>query len=84
MSNLFDLTGRSAAITGASRGLGKEMASALAEAGADLVISSRTEADIAAAAEEQSSVSENINQNAYSVNSGDGKGALFVGRYGAN
>ncbi len=52
MSDLFDLTGRSAAITGASRGLGKEMAFALAEAGTDLVISSRTEADIAAAAEE--------------------------------
>ncbi len=52
MNDLFDLTGRVALITGASKGLGKEMASALAEAGADLVITSRTEADLTAAADE--------------------------------
>ncbi len=54
-SNLFDLTGRLALVTGASKGLGKEMAIALADAGADLVISSRTEADLIAAAEDISS-----------------------------
>jgi NAD(P)-dependent dehydrogenase (short-subunit alcohol dehydrogenase family) len=39
--NLFDLSGKVALITGASRGLGQYMGRALARAGADLVITSR-------------------------------------------
>jgi len=39
--SLFDLTGKVAIVTGASRGLGQYMARALARAGADLVITSR-------------------------------------------
>lgn len=42
MKHLFDLTGRVAVITGASRGLGQYFGRALARAGADLVITSRT------------------------------------------
>jgi len=42
MSELFDLTGKVALITGASRGLGQQFARALAGAGADLAITSRT------------------------------------------
>jgi NAD(P)-dependent dehydrogenase (short-subunit alcohol dehydrogenase family) len=38
---LFDLTGRVAIVTGTSRGLGQVFASALARAGADLVLTSR-------------------------------------------
>jgi len=52
MGDLFDLTGRTAIVTGGSRGLGKEMATALAEAGAALVIGSRHEPDIRAAADQ--------------------------------
>ncbi len=52
MTDLFDLTGRTAIVTGGSRGLGKEMATALAEAGADVMLISRTEADVLAAAEQ--------------------------------
>jgi NAD(P)-dependent dehydrogenase (short-subunit alcohol dehydrogenase family) len=40
-SGLFDLTGRVALVTGGNKGLGRAMARGLAEAGADLVISSR-------------------------------------------
>ena len=39
---LFDLTGRVAIVTGTSRGLGQQFARALANAGADLVLTSRT------------------------------------------
>ncbi len=49
---LFDLTGRTALITGGSRGLGLQMAHALGEAGARIVISSRKAADLEAAAAE--------------------------------
>ncbi len=40
-SNLFDLTGRVAIVTGTSRGLGQQFARALAYAGADLILTSR-------------------------------------------
>src|SRR3954467_5212277 len=48
----FDLTGRVALVTGGSKGLGKAMARAFAEAGADIVISSRHENELQAALEE--------------------------------
>lgn len=40
--NPFDLTGKVALVTGASRGLGQEFGRALASAGADLIITSRS------------------------------------------
>lgn len=43
---LFDLTGKTALITGGSRGLGLQMAEALAEQGAKVVLSSRKQADL--------------------------------------
>jgi NAD(P)-dependent dehydrogenase (short-subunit alcohol dehydrogenase family) len=39
--NYFDFTGKTALITGGSRGLGKEIARALSECGANIVVSSR-------------------------------------------
>jgi NAD(P)-dependent dehydrogenase (short-subunit alcohol dehydrogenase family) len=45
---LFDLSGQVAIVTGASRGLGQHMARTLAKAGADLVITSRNAAHLAA------------------------------------
>jgi NAD(P)-dependent dehydrogenase (short-subunit alcohol dehydrogenase family) len=46
--NLFDLNGKVAVITGASRGLGQYFSRALARAGADLVITSRQLESLAA------------------------------------
>lgn len=40
-NNMFDLTGKTAIVTGASRGLGQYFGRALAQAGADLVFTSR-------------------------------------------
>ena len=52
MCELFNLEGNVAMITGGSRGLGREMAAALAGAGADIAIGSRKESDITKAAEQ--------------------------------
>jgi NAD(P)-dependent dehydrogenase (short-subunit alcohol dehydrogenase family) len=46
MGEFFDLKGRVAVVTGASRGLGQYFGRALARAGADLVITSRTLASL--------------------------------------
>lgn len=46
VQQLFDLTGRTALITGGSRGLGLQMAHALGEAGAKVLVSSRKAADL--------------------------------------
>jgi NAD(P)-dependent dehydrogenase (short-subunit alcohol dehydrogenase family) len=45
---LFDLTGKTAIVTGTSRGLGQEFARALAKAGADLVLTSRNRPSLSA------------------------------------
>ncbi|MCZ6795694.1 MAG: SDR family NAD(P)-dependent oxidoreductase [Planctomycetota bacterium] len=47
----FDLSGRVALVTGGSKGLGRAMARVFAEAGADVVISSRHEDELRAALE---------------------------------
>lgn len=41
VKDLFDLTGRTAIVTGGSRGIGREMAEGLAEAGANLMLCAR-------------------------------------------
>ena len=50
--DLFNLSGKVALVTGGSKGLGKAMARGLAEAGADVVISSRHENELRTALEE--------------------------------
>ena len=50
MSTLFDLTGKTAILTGASKGLGLAMATALAEHGAQVAISARDQGNLDAAA----------------------------------
>ncbi len=50
IQQLFDLTGQVALVTGGSRGLGLQMAHALGEAGAKIMLSSRKAADLEEAA----------------------------------
>jgi len=52
MSKLFDLTGRVAVLTGASKGMGLAMATGLAEHGATVVISSRKQDQLDEAADQ--------------------------------
>jgi gluconate 5-dehydrogenase len=52
VKQLFDLTGQTALVTGGSRGLGLQMAHALGEAGARLMLSSRKADDLQEAVDE--------------------------------
>ncbi len=54
VQRLFDLTGRIALVTGGSRGLGLQMAEALGEAGAKVMLTSRKAADLEEAVAELS------------------------------
>ena len=51
MTSLFDLTGRCAVVTGSSRGIGRAIAEAMADHGANVVISSRRQDACEAVAE---------------------------------
>jgi NAD(P)-dependent dehydrogenase (short-subunit alcohol dehydrogenase family) len=51
VQELFDLRGRTALVTGGSRGLGLQVAQALGEAGASLLLTSRKETDLRQASE---------------------------------
>ena len=46
IEQLFDLTGKTALVTGGSRGLGLQLAHALGEAGARIMLSSRKASDL--------------------------------------
>lgn len=56
MSDLFDVSGKTALVTGGSRGIGLMIARGLVDAGARVVVSSRKQADVEAAAKELSAL----------------------------
>lgn len=59
-NRLFDLSGKVALVTGTSRGLGQYMARALARAGADLAITSRSQGSLTPFAEELRSMGREV------------------------
>ena len=59
MLKKIDLKNKTALVTGAGKGIGRACAIALAEAGADLIIISRTKKDL----EKVSKIIRNLNQN---------------------
>lgn len=61
MKNLFDLTGKTALITGSSQGIGKQIALQMALHGANVIISSRKEDVCKAAAKEINGVTAAVN-----------------------
>jgi gluconate 5-dehydrogenase len=74
--NRFRLDGKRALVTGGSRGLGFEMAKALAEAGADLVLVGREQESLTKAAGELASLGRRIEAMAFDVGSTAGMEAM--------
>jgi NAD(P)-dependent dehydrogenase (short-subunit alcohol dehydrogenase family) len=58
MSDLFDVAGKTALVTGGSRGIGLMIATGLVQAGAKVIVSSRKQADVEAAAAELAGIGE--------------------------
>jgi NAD(P)-dependent dehydrogenase (short-subunit alcohol dehydrogenase family) len=58
MSDLFDVSGKTALVTGGSRGIGLMIAHGLVQAGASVIVSSRKSEDVRAAAEQLSELGE--------------------------
>src|ERR1017187_9837493 len=58
MSDLFDVAGKTALVTGGSRGIGLMIARGLVQAGARVIVSSRKTADVEAAARELAAIGE--------------------------
>ena len=80
--DLFDLTDRVAVITGGSRGLGREMALAFAERGADVVVASRKLDGCEAVAREVEALGRRALPVAYHAGRWDDSDRLFETVYG--
>ena len=76
IKNLFDLSGKTALITGGSRGLGLQIAHSLGEAGATVMLSARKQDELDAAVAELTAAG--IKAHAYAADSGNAEGALTL------
>jgi NAD(P)-dependent dehydrogenase (short-subunit alcohol dehydrogenase family) len=63
-TSMFDLTGKVALVTGGASGLGKEIAAALIGHGAKVLVGSRTQAKVDAAAKELDAIGDNTGEDA--------------------
>jgi NAD(P)-dependent dehydrogenase (short-subunit alcohol dehydrogenase family) len=70
--DLFRLEGRRALVTGGSRGLGRAMARAFAEAGADLVLTGRTPESLEEARAELSALGRKVDVVVHDLSTGEG------------
>ena len=77
MPNLFDLTGRTALVTGSSRGLGRAIAEGLAEAGAALVLNGADAGRLTAAEDEMREKGFSVRSARFDVNDEAGIVAAF-------
>jgi NAD(P)-dependent dehydrogenase (short-subunit alcohol dehydrogenase family) len=75
MSDLFDVTGKTAVVTGGSRGIGLMIARGLVEAGARVIVSSRKAEDLAQAAAELAEIGD-CEAVPADISTQDGVGAL--------
>jgi gluconate 5-dehydrogenase len=78
MSGLFDLHGRTALVTGAGRGLGRAMATGLAEAGAAIVLNDIDAARLAAAASGLRGAGHRVHEALFDVTDEDAVVAAFA------
>ncbi len=77
-SSLFDLSGRTALITGSSRGIGLALAQGLAEAGARVILNSRKQADVDEAVAKLKSQGFDVRGAAFDVADQDSVAAAFA------
>ncbi|MEX1105638.1 MAG: SDR family oxidoreductase [Ilumatobacteraceae bacterium] len=80
-TDLFDMTGKVAIVTGGSRGLGREMVLAFAERGADIVIASRKLENCEAVADEVRALGRRALPIAYHAGSWQGADDLAAAAY---
>ena len=78
-SKLFDLSGKTALVTGSSAGLGLAMARGLAEAGAAIVLNGRDEAKLASALRSFETAGHRVSVRAFDVTDEDAVQAAFEG-----
>ena len=78
-SRLFDLTGRTALVTGSSRGLGRAMAQGLAEAGATVVLNGSDAGRLADAASAMCAAGYCVHESRFDVTDENAVEAAFTG-----